>query len=147
MTVMASMSILVVEDFNSMVRIIRSLLKQIGFENVDEAADGSAALAKMRQKKYQLVISDWNMAPMTGHEFLKLLRADEALAQTPFVMVTAESSVEHVIEAKRAGVDSFLIKPFNAQNLKAKIDEALARRNLGQPAGWQRAPPFDTRLN
>ncbi len=126
MTALASMPILVVEDFSTMARIIRNLLKQVGFENVDEAADGSAALVKMRQKKYQLVISDWNMAPMTGHEFLKQVRADGELADTPFVMVTAESSVKHVIEAKRAGVNGFLVKPFNAQALKIKIDEALA---------------------
>ena len=127
MTAIASMPILVVEDFNSMVRIIRNLLKQIGFENVDEAADGAAALAKMREKKYQLIISDWNMAPMTGYEFLKRVRADETLTHTPFVMVTAEASVQHVVEAKRAGVSGFLVKPFNAQTLKSKIDEAMMR--------------------
>ena len=132
MTAIASMSILVVEDFNSMVRIIRDLLKQVGFENVDEAADGAAALAKMRQKKYQLIISDWNMAPMTGYEFLRRVRADGTLAHTPFVMVTAEASVQLVIDAKRAGVNGFLVKPFNAQTLKRKIDEAMMQRGLAK---------------
>ncbi|MGB6636992.1 MAG: response regulator, partial [Bradyrhizobium sp.] len=91
MAVDLSMSVLVVDDYNTMIRIIRNLLKQLGFENIDDAADGSAALNKMRGKKYGLVISDWNMEPMTGIELLKLVRADEKLKNTPFIMVTAES--------------------------------------------------------
>src|SRR5712691_7191928 len=122
----SAMSVLVVDDFKTMAGIVRKLLAQIGLENVDEAPDGASALARMREKKYQLVISDWNMAPMTGHELLKQIRADEALARTPFVMMTAEQSAAHVVEARKAGVDSFLIKPFNAATLKSKIDEALA---------------------
>ena len=124
----ASMPILLVDDYQTMVRIVRNLLKQIGYENVDDAADGGAALAKMREKQYRLVISDWNMQPMSGFEFLKQVRADKTLSQTAFVMITAESSVQLVINAKKAGVDSYLIKPFNAQTLKDKIDEALAAR-------------------
>ncbi len=126
MAVIASMPILVVEDFNTMARIIRHLLKQIGFENVEEVRDGSAALAQMRQKKYGLVISDWNMAPMSGQELLRRVRADHALAHTPFIMTAAEASLKHVLEAKRAGVTAFLAKPFNTQALKSKINEAMA---------------------
>jgi two-component system chemotaxis response regulator CheY len=117
-----SMSVLVVDDYNTMIRIIRNLLKQIGFEDIDDAADGSAALARMREKKYGLVISDWNMEPMTGYELLKEVRADPALSKTPFIMVTAESKTENVIAAKKAGVNNYIVKPFNAQTLQSKIE-------------------------
>ncbi len=116
-----SMPVLVVDDYNTMVRIIRNLLKQLGFENVDEASDGTSALAKMKTKRYGLVISDWNMAPMTGYELLQQVRADASLGKTPFIMVTAESKTENVIAAKRAGVDNYIVKPFNAQTLAHKI--------------------------
>jgi two-component system, chemotaxis family, chemotaxis protein CheY len=121
MAVDHAMPILVVDDYNTMVRIIRNLLRQLGFENVDEASDGSAALAKMQDKKYGLVISDWNMEPMTGYDLLRQVRADPALAKTPFIMVTAESKTENVIAAKKAGVDNYIVKPFNAQTLQHKI--------------------------
>ncbi len=121
-----AMQILVVDDYRTMIRIIRNLLKQIGYEHVDEATDGSEALAKMRGKRYGLIISDWNMEPMTGYEFLKEVRADPALAPTPFIMVTAESKTENVIAAKKAGVNNYIVKPFNAQTLKNKIDAVFA---------------------
>ena len=117
----ASMSILVVDDYNTMIRIIRNLLKQLGFENVDDANDGTSALAKMRAQNYNLVISDWNMAPMTGYDLLREIRADPALNATRFIMVTAESKTDNVIAAKRAGVDNYIVKPFNAQTLQHKI--------------------------
>jgi len=117
-----SMPILVVDDYQTMVRIIRNLLKQLGFEDVDDANDGTAALAKLKEKKYGLVISDWNMEPMTGYELLRHVRADEALRVTPFIMVTAESKTENVIAAKKAGVNNYIVKPFNAQTLKSKIE-------------------------
>ena len=117
-----TMQILVVDDYRTMIRIIRNLLKQIGYEHVDEATDGSEALVKMRDKRYGLVISDWNMEPMTGYELLKEVRADPALAPTPFIMVTAESKTENVIAAKQAGVNNYIVKPFNADTLKTKID-------------------------
>lgn len=117
-----SMSILVVDDYQTMVRIIRNLLKQLGFEDVDDAANGNQAIGKMREKKYDLVISDWNMEPMTGFEFLKTVRADDALSDTPFIMVTAESKTDNVVAAKRAGVSSYIVKPFSAQTLRAKIE-------------------------
>ena len=121
-----SMPILVVDDYNTMIRIIRNLLKQIGFENVDDASDGSAALAKMQGKKYGLVISDWNMEPMTGFELLQEVRTDPNLRETPFIMVTAESKTENVIAARKAGVNNYIVKPFNAQTLKAKIEAVFA---------------------
>jgi two-component system chemotaxis response regulator CheY len=122
MSVDHTMPILVVDDYKTMIRIIRNLLKQIGFDDVDEATDGSEALGKMREKRYGLVISDWNMEPMTGYELLKEVRADEKLGRTPFIMVTAESKTENVIAAKKAGVNNYIVKPFNAQTLKSKID-------------------------
>jgi two-component system chemotaxis response regulator CheY len=116
-----AMPILVVDDYKTMIRIIRNLLKQLGFEDVDEAADGTEALGKMRERKYGLVISDWNMEPMTGYELLKEVRSDTTLARTPFIMVTAESKTENVIAAKKAGVNNYIVKPFNAQTLKTKL--------------------------
>ena len=117
-----SMPILVVDDYNTMIRIIRNLLKQLGFENVDDASDGSAALAKMQGKKYGLVISDWNMEPMTGYDLLREVRASPELSQTPFIMITAESKTENVIAAKKAGVSNYIVKPFNAATLKTKME-------------------------
>lgn len=117
--------VLVVDDYQTMIRIIRNLLKQLGFENVDEAADGAEALVKMREKKYGLVISDWNMEPMTGYELLREVRADDILKPTPFIMVTAESKTENVIAAKKAGVNNYIVKPFNVQTLKSKMASVL----------------------
>ena len=126
MAIDMSMPVLVVDDYNTMIRIIRNLLKQLGFEDVDDASDGSAALAKLRGKRYGLVISDWNMEPMTGYELLKEVRADPGLNKTPFIMVTAESKTENVIAAKKAGVNNYIVKPFNAATLKSKIDSVFA---------------------
>ena len=117
-----SMPILVVDDYNTMVRIIRNLLRQLGFTDVDDAADGSAALTKMHGRKYGLVISDWNMEPMTGYELLKQVRSNPDISATPFIMITAESKTENVIAAKQAGADNYIIKPFNAETLKHKIE-------------------------
>ncbi len=122
-----SMPILVVDDYNTMIRIIRNLLKQLGFEDVDDASDGSSALSKMRSKRYGLVISDWNMEPMTGYDLLREIRCDPNLARTPFIMVTAESKTDNVIAAKKAGVNNYIVKPFNAQTLKAKIETVFAQ--------------------
>ena len=122
MAVDLSMPILGVDDYKTMIRIIRNLLKQLGFNDVDEASDGTEALAKLRERRYGLVISDWNMEPMTGYQLLKEVRADDSLRSTPFIMVTAESKTENVIAAKKAGVNNYIVKPFNAQTLKGKID-------------------------
>lgn len=121
MAVDLTMPILIVDDYNTMVRIIRNLLRQLGFEDVDDAPDGGVALSKLRTKRYGLVISDWNMEPMTGYDLLKEVRSDPALGKTPFIMVTAESKTENVIAAKKAGVDNYIVKPFNAQTLQHKI--------------------------
>ncbi len=122
MAVDTTIPILIVDDYNTMIRIMRNLLRQLGFEHIDEANDGSTALAKMRTRRYGLVISDWNMEPMTGYDLLQEVRGDPGLAQTPFIMVTAESKTENVIAAKKAGVSNYIVKPFNAQTLKTKID-------------------------
>ena len=120
-----NMSILVVDDYKTMLRIIRNLLKQLGFNNIDEASDGSVALQKLRDKKYGLVISDWNMEPMSGLQLLKEVRADSKLNDVPFIMVTAESKSENVVAAKEAGVTNYIIKPFNAETLKQKLTAVL----------------------
>lgn len=125
MAVDMSLSILIVDDYKTMLRIIRNLLKQLGFHNVDEATDGSEALNKLRSKNYDLVISDWNMEPMTGYELLKEVRSDDMLKALPFIMVTAESKTDNVIAAKKAGVNNYIVKPFNAATLKAKLTSVL----------------------
>ncbi|MEP3474950.1 MAG: response regulator [Hyphomicrobiales bacterium] len=122
MAIDLSMPVLVVDDYKTMIRIIRNLLKQLGFSDIDDAADGTEALAKMQQRQYGLVISDWNMEPMTGYELLKEVRSDENLMKTPFIMVTAESKTENVIAAKKAGVNNYIVKPFNAATLSTKIN-------------------------
>jgi len=125
MAVDMNMPILIVDDYKTMLRIIRNLLKQLGFDNVEEATDGSAALAKLRDKSYGLIISDWNMEPMTGIQLLREVRADAKLKTTPFIMVTAESKSENVIVAKEAGVSNYIVKPFNAATLKQKIASVI----------------------
>ena len=121
-----SMPVLVVDDYNTMIRIICNLLKQLGYQNIDNATDGASALAKLRAGQFGLVISDWNMEPMSGYDLLKEVRADAKLGKTPFIMITAESKTENVIAAKRAGVSNYIVKPFNAQTLQAKIAAVFA---------------------
>ena len=122
------MKVLIVDDYNTMRRIIKNLLSQIGYTDIDEAEDGSQALSKLRKDDFGLVISDWNMEPMTGFELLKEVRADERLKGLPFIMVTAESKTDNVIAAKKAGVDNYIVKPFNAATLESKINAALAAK-------------------
>jgi len=125
MAVDLSMPVLIVDDYNTMVRIIRNLLRQLGFEHIDDANDGSKAFEKMQTCKYGLVISDWNMEPMTGYDLLQQVRSDPGLSATPFIMITAESKTENVIAAKKAGVSNYIVKPFNAQTLKSKIESVF----------------------
>ena len=125
MAVDKNMQILIVDDYKTMLRIISNLLKQIGFSNVDEAIDGGSALGKLREKSYGMIISDWNMEPMTGLQLLKEVRADEKLKTTPFIMITAESKTENVVAAKAAGVNNYIIKPFNAETLKKKMSSVI----------------------
>jgi two-component system, chemotaxis family, chemotaxis protein CheY len=128
-----SMAVLVVDDQGTMIRVIRGLLRQLKILDVDEARDGEAALAKMRSKRYSLVISDWQMAPKTGYDLLRDLRADPQLKRTPFIMVTAESKTENVIAAKKAGVSNYIVKPFNAETLRTKIESVFATRTAPLP--------------
>ena len=121
MAVDKNMNVLIVDDYKTMLRIIRNLLKQLGFMNVEEASDGAQALQMLRAGNFGLVISDWNMEPMTGLELLRQVRADPRLKALPFIMVTAESKSENVIAAKEAGVSNYIVKPFNAETLKGKI--------------------------
>jgi two-component system chemotaxis response regulator CheY len=126
MAIDKSMPILIVDDYKTMLRIIRNLLKQLGFENVDEACDGSNALEKAKIVSYGLIISDWNMEPMTGLDLLKHIRAGESKnSQVPFIMITAESKTENVVAAKQAGVTNYIVKPFNAETLKLKLQSVF----------------------
>ena len=120
------MKVLVVDDYSTMRRIIKSQLTKLGYTDIDEAATGEDALAKLREAHYGLVISDWNMEPMTGYDLLRKVRADEKLKATPFIMITAESKADHAIAAKEAGVDNYILKPFNATALESKIGAAMA---------------------
>ncbi len=126
MSIDKSTNILIVDDYKTMLRIIRNLLKQIEFNNVEEASDGAEALSKLRTNNFGLVISDWNMAPMTGLELLREVRADSRLKSIPFIMITAESKTENVVAAKQAGVSNYIVKPFNAETLRDKIEKVMA---------------------
>jgi len=126
MVIDLSMPVLLVDDQMTMIRIIGNLLKQLGFVNVDDANSGAAALSKMRAKRYGFVISDWHMDNMSGYDLLKEVRSDPTLKQTPFILVTAETKVDNVIAARKAGVNTYLIKPFDAQTLKKKIESVFA---------------------
>ena len=127
MAVDTNMRVLIVDDYKTMLRIMRNLLKQLDFENVEEAIDGTAALEKLHEFKgdFGLVISDWNMEPMTGIQLLREVRGDDGLKHIPFIMVTAESKSENVIAAKEAGVSNYIVKPFNAETLKSKMEIVL----------------------
>ncbi len=123
-----SSPVLVVDDASTMIRIITNMLQQIGFRDIDEVQGGATALAKMRTKRYGLVISDWNMEPITGIDLLRQVRADPDLGEIPFIMVTAETRTKNVISAKDAGVSNYIVKPFTAQILKAKIEAVFAEK-------------------
>lgn len=125
MAVDKNMNILIVDDYKTMLRIIRNLLSQLNFANVQEATDGASALEKLRDGSFELVISDWNMEPMTGLQLLSEVRADDKLKSLPFVMITAESKTENVVAAKEAGVSNYIVKPFNAETLKTKLVSVL----------------------
>ena len=125
MAVDMKMQILVVDDYQTMLRILTNLLKQLGFHNVEQAQDGSAALSKLNTSSIEFIISDWNMEPMTGIELLREVRASDKLKHIPFIMITAESKTENVIAAKDAGVSNYIVKPFNAETLKGKMESVL----------------------
>jgi two-component system, chemotaxis family, chemotaxis protein CheY len=117
--------ILVVDDYKTMVRIVRNLLHQLGFEDVDEANDGASALAKLRARRFGLVISDWAMEPMNGLELLQQVRADPDLASLPFIMITAENRAERVAKAEQAGANGYIVKPFTAETLRDRIARVM----------------------
>jgi len=127
MSLNKNMRVLIVDDYNTMLRILRNLLRQLDINTVEEATDGEKALDLMRRNQFDLVISDWNMAPMTGLDLLRAVRADEKLRRIPFIMVTAESKTENVITAKQAGVSNYIVKPFNAETLRMKIESVFAK--------------------
>ena len=125
MAVDKNMQILVVDDYNTMLRILKNLLKQLGFHNVDQAMDGAEALQKLNATNFDFIISDWNMEPMTGIELLRKVRASDNLKHIPFIMITAESKTENVVAAQKAGVSNYIVKPFNAETLKGKMASVL----------------------
>ena len=125
MTLDKKMRILIVDDYTTMLRILRNLLRQLDMVNVDEAQNGEEALFMLRKETFDLVISDWNMQPMTGIDLLRQVRADAKLRRIPFIMVTAESKTENVIVAKQAGVSNYIVKPFNAETLRMKIESVF----------------------
>ncbi|MFK7867433.1 MAG: response regulator [Alphaproteobacteria bacterium] len=119
-------SVLIVDDYKTMLRVIRSMLKQIGFSTIDEASDGKMALNLTREKTYDLIISDWNMQPLSGLELLQAVRASGTdSANVPFIMVTAENKVENIIQARNSGVNNYIVKPFSTETLKTKIEAVL----------------------
>ncbi|NQU55601.1 MAG: response regulator [Rhodospirillales bacterium] len=125
MAVDMSMNVLIVDDYKTMLRILRNLLKQLKFDNIVDATDGSMALEVLRSQNIGMVISDWNMEPMTGIQLLREVRGDDKLKHLPFIMITAESKSENVIAAKEAGVSNYIVKPFNAETLKSKLTSVL----------------------
>ena len=120
-----SKPVLVVDDSQTTVRVVRSLLARIGFKDIDDASNGMAALAKMTDKPFGIVIADWNMEPMSGYELLKQVRRDPRLTATRFILMTAELNASHVIAAKKAGASNYILKPFTDEVLRSKIEEAL----------------------
>ena len=127
MTIDTNMPILIVDDYKTMLRVLRNFLLQLNFSNIEEATDGSMALQKLRQQDFGFVISDWNMEPMTGIQLLREVRADDKLKHLPFIMITAESKSENVIAAKQAGVSNYIVKPFSAETLKSKMTSVLGK--------------------
>jgi two-component system chemotaxis response regulator CheY len=126
-TIDTNMPILIVDDYKTMLRVLRNFLLQLNFGNIAEATDGSMALQKLRQQDFGFVISDWNMEPMTGMQLLREVRADDKLKHLPFIMITAESKSENVIAAKQAGVSNYIVKPFSAETLKSKMTSVLGK--------------------
>ncbi|HER34912.1 MAG: chemotaxis response regulator CheY [Halothiobacillaceae bacterium] len=122
-----NMKILVVDDFSTMRRIIKNLLKELGFTNIEEADDGQTALPLLKQGNFDFLVTDWNMPGMTGIDLLRAVRADERLASLPVLMVTAEAKREQIVLAAQEGVNGYIVKPFNGATLKEKIDRIFER--------------------
>jgi two-component system chemotaxis response regulator CheY len=122
-----NLKILVVDDFSTMRRIVRNLLKELGYTNVDEAEDGVAALQKLKGANFQFVVTDWNMPNMTGIELLRAIRADVALKHLPVLMITAEAKKENIIEAAQSGASGYIVKPFTAGTLEEKLNKIFEK--------------------
>ncbi len=120
--------ILVVDDFSTMRRIVKGILKRLGYREIDEAEDGQMALKRLKESKYQLIICDWNMPVMTGLDLLKAVRSDEELKAIPFLMVTAEAKKENILEAIQAGVSNYIVKPFTEEVLSKKLEDIFKSR-------------------
>lgn len=120
--------ILVVDDFSTMRRIVKGILKRLGYREIDEAEDGQMALKRLKETRYQLIICDWNMPVMTGLDLLKAVRADEELKGIPFLMVTAEAKKENILEAIQAGVSNYIVKPFTEEVLSKKLEDIFKSR-------------------
>ncbi len=132
MAIDKNMRILIVDDFSTMRRIIKNLMRDLGFTNTQEADDGSTALPMLKKGGFDFLITDWNMPGMTGMELLKAVRADPALSKLPVLMVTAEAKREQIIAAAEAGVNGYIVKPFTAITLKEKIEKIFERINAGE---------------
>lgn len=128
-----TMTVLIVDDYNTMVKINRSLLRQLGFRDIDEASNGADAYKMIEERQYGLVLSDWNMKPMSGYDLLMKIRENPKISQLPFIMITAEAKTEQVIAAKRAGVNNYIVKPFNVQTLKKKLEHVFGQSTSGPP--------------
>jgi len=126
------MQVLVVDDFSTMRRIVKNVLRELGFSNLKEAEDGAPALQILKTQKIDFVVTDWNMPGMTGLELLKAIRADEKLKSIPVLMVTAEAKREQIIEAAQCGVNGYVVKPFTAQTLKVKMEKVFERINASK---------------
>ena len=124
-----NMRFLVVDDFSTMRRIVRNLLKELGFTNVDEAEDGQVALHKLKTQHFDFIVSDWNMPNMTGIELLKAVRAEQQIKHLPFMMITAEAKRENIIEAAMAGASGYIVKPFTAATLEEKMNKIFQNMN------------------
>jgi len=125
-----SLKFLVVDDFSTMRRIVRNLLKELGFTNVDEAEDGAVALSKLREGNFEFVVSDWNMPNMDGITLLQNVRADPKLKALPFLMITAEAKKENIIQAAQSGASGYIVKPFTAATLQEKLDKIFEKMGI-----------------
>src|SRR5262249_11151146 len=137
------MAFLVVDDFSTMRRIVKNLLQELGYQNIQEADDGSTALPMLKAGRFDFLITDWNMPNMPGLELLKAVRADAKLAQLPVLMVTAEAKREQIVEAAQAGVSGYIIKPFTAQVLSEKLAKILQARTPAKARNMPRANPLE----
>jgi two-component system chemotaxis response regulator CheY len=123
----ANLSVLIVDDQTTMLRIIRNMLQQIGFKNIHDTTSGETAIEMSQSTAFDLIISDWNMEPITGLDFLKAVRASTKTQHTPFIMVTAENKIENIVIAKQAGVNNYIVKPFSQETLRGKIEQVLSK--------------------